>query len=203
MCGSQLVTISPHKEKENQDPRQKFPGKSSKQPWSHQCIVSITCDTGWSGIPDVRFDEASSIDGDGGGEDSEDDNISFYTLFLGKEDDLKECSPPHQIQFFCFHLKTGDHEVAEWSAAHTKNCLYVQVPEGEIPQGSKECFISLLEYAEEKLGCSHVFICLRKAREDRVPLMRTFMFMGFETVVPGHFLCPKNEDYIFMAYTIE
>lgn len=34
-------------------------------------------------------------------------------------------------------------------------------------------------------------------------LMRTFMFMGFETVKPNHPLCPSNAHYIFVAYTIE
>ena len=34
-------------------------------------------------------------------------------------------------------------------------------------------------------------------------LMRTFMFMGFETLPPGHKSCPVNADYVFMVYTIE
>lgn len=34
-------------------------------------------------------------------------------------------------------------------------------------------------------------------------LMRTFMFLGFETVRPNHKMCPDNSGYIFMAYTVE
>lgn len=81
--------------------------------------------------------------------------------------------------------------------------LYVEVPHGEIAPGGKECFVSLLEYAEEHLDCTHIFVGLLKEREDRVSLMRTFMFMGFETVKPGHELCPDSPHFIFMAYTIE
>lgn len=48
-------------------------------PGSQQCIVTISCDSGWTGIPDVRFDEAGTS-GDGGGDDDE-DGISFLQLF--------------------------------------------------------------------------------------------------------------------------
>ncbi|XP_031575217.1 ornithine decarboxylase antizyme 1-like, partial [Actinia tenebrosa] len=203
--GSQRSTISPKGKKENQDPNQKFPGKTSKQPWSQKCTVSITCDNGWSGIPDVRFDEGlSSSDGGGGGDDDEDD-ISFYTLFVGQCEKYpaKECSPPPKTEFFSFRVKTGDHDVAEWSAVHINECLYVHVPNEEMQPGSKECFVSLLEYAEEQLNCTHVFVCLLKDRPDRTSMMRAFMFMGFQTVKPGHEMVPEDPNYVFLAYTIE
>lgn len=34
-------------------------------------------------------------------------------------------------------------------------------------------------------------------------LLRTFSFMGFEIVRPGHPLVPKRPDACFMAYTFE
>ncbi|CAH3027014.1 unnamed protein product, partial [Porites evermanni] len=173
-------------------------------PGSQQCIVTISCDSGWTGIPDVRFDEAGTLGDDGGGGDDE-DGISFLQLFadskvaLEKEDD-------HQVLksfLYKFHLKNGDHSLAEWRAVLQDGQLYVEVPEGELPVGSKECFVSLLEYAEENLSCEHVFVGLLKDRADRETLMRTFMFLGFETVRPNHKMCPDNSGYIFMAYTVE
>lgn len=49
---------------------------------AQKCTVSITCDNGWSGIPDVRFEEGLSSAEGGGGDDDDDSNISFYSLFL-------------------------------------------------------------------------------------------------------------------------
>ncbi|XP_022797866.1 ornithine decarboxylase antizyme 1-like, partial [Stylophora pistillata] len=202
--GSDLSTISPHKKKENQHPNQKHPGKFAKQPWSQQCIVTISCDSGWTGIPDVRYDEAgSSADGGGGGDDDE-DGISFLKLFY----DSKIASESVNDQLsnslrYSFRLKSGEHDVVEWRAVLQNSFLYVEVPQGEIAPGGKECFVSLLEYAEEHLDCTYIFVGLLKEREDRASLMRTFMYMGFETVKPGHEFCPDSPHFIFMAYTIE
>ena len=48
---------------------------------SRQCIVTISCDSGWTGIPDVRYDEAGSSGDGGGGGDDDEDGISFLQLF--------------------------------------------------------------------------------------------------------------------------
>lgn len=200
-----MVTISPHKKKENHNSNQNNPGKFAKQqPWSQQCIVTISCDSGWTGIPDVRYDEAGTSGEGGGGGDDDEDDISFLGLFLDSEIALEKndaVSPKSLL--YSFHLKSGEHDVAEWIAVLQNEKLYVEVPQGDIPPGAKECLISLLEYAEEHLDCTHVFVGLLKDRKDRASLMRTFMFMGFETVKPGHELCPNNSHFIFMAYTID
>ncbi|KAL9978889.1 hypothetical protein ACROYT_G016472 [Oculina patagonica] len=202
--GSDLLTISPHKTKENHNSNPKNPGKFAKQPWSQQCIVTISCDSGWTGVPDVRYDEAGSSGEGGGGGDDDEDGISFLQLFANSEITLeKDDELSSKSLLYNFHLKSGEHGVAEWRAVLQNDQLYVEVPHGEIPPGGKECFISLLEYAEEHLHCTHVFVGLLKNRKDRASLMRTFMFMGFETVKPGHELCPNDSHFIFMAYTIE
>lgn len=48
---------------------------------SQQCIVTISCDSGWTGVPDVRFDEAGTSGDGGGGGDDDEDGISFLQLF--------------------------------------------------------------------------------------------------------------------------
>jgi len=186
-------------------------GKTAQRhSWSQQCIVTINSDSGWSGIPDVRYEESSTLEGAGG--DDDEDGISFFNLFIAEEnliqledegEDKNSTLPSNQHKLFNFQLRNGNKYLAEWHGIHKDTYLYVGVPDGELPVGSKECFVSLLEYAEEQLNCTHVFVCLSKDRPDRACLMRTFMFMGFETVPPGHKSCPVNADYVFMVYTIE
>ena len=52
---------------------------------------------------------------------------------------------------FTVHL-SGQHKVS-WETILRNRNLYVEVPNGILPEGSKESLITLLEYAEEKL-CS-------------------------------------------------
>uniref|UniRef100_V9LB21 Ornithine decarboxylase antizyme 2 n=2 Tax=Callorhinchus milii TaxID=7868 RepID=V9LB21_CALMI len=49
----------------------------------------------------------------------------------------------------------------------------------------------------------NVFVCFLKNREDRALLLRTFSFMGFEIVRPGHPSVPTRPDVLFMVYPID
>lgn len=104
---------------------------------------------------------------------------------------------------FQFHL--SEHTVVNWDTLLWQCKLYVQLPNGLMPDGSKEAFVSLLEFAEEDLRCNHVIVCFSKGRSDRPMLIRTFMFFGFICLAPGHELIPSNasEDTLYMAYIIE
>lgn len=94
---------------------------------------------------------------------------------------------------------------ARWEAVLWRRRLYVQVPTGLLPDGSKEGFVSLLELAEETLQASHVIISLRKDRPDRASLVRTFMFLGFAPIPPGSDIIPASgdQDNLYLAYAIE
>jgi len=91
-----------------------------------------------------------------------------------------------------------------WETSLVGSTLYVDLPPGILPEGSKESLVMLLEYAEEKLMCDHVVVCFNKGRPDRVSLLRVFNFFGFQMLAPGDALAvPRAPDVLFMAYTIE
>lgn len=89
-----------------------------------------------------------------------------------------------------------------------KSVLYVELPRVLAPEASKHSFMSLLEFAEEKLNCSQLILCMSKAREDRQNLIRTFMFLGFQPLSPkSPFVRDEANTFdaaqnLFLMYTI-
>jgi ornithine decarboxylase antizyme 1 len=69
----------------------------------------------------------------------------------------------------------------------------------QLCNGSKEAFVSLLEYAEDVLHCEHVIICLDKNStnpRDTKMAIRNFLFLGFQPLAPGHEFVPSNPNLV-------
>lgn len=86
--------------------------------------------------------------------------------------------------------------------------LYVALPTTLTHEASKQSFLSLLEFAEEKLDCDGVVLCIRKDRPDRANLVKTFLFLGFQPLNPRSPLAPpaeygRNDENLFLIYHIE
>lgn len=109
-------------------------------------------------------------------------------------------SSPIQITF---QYPLTQQTVLTWETFLFKNNLYIEVPNGLLPDASKEAFVALLEYAEEVLQCNNAIVCFQKDRVDRAVLVRTFMFLGFYVAPSGAELeLPVESDYIYMVYSI-
>ncbi|XP_037121913.1 LOW QUALITY PROTEIN: ornithine decarboxylase antizyme 1b [Syngnathus acus] len=106
-----------------------------------------------------------------------------------------------RILHFQSHLTVT--KAVQWDAVVSSSALFVEIPLEPLPEGSKESFAALLEYAEEHLKVASVFVCFYKNRDDRAKLVRTFSFLGFELVKPGHALVPPRPDVLFMAYNFD
>lgn len=116
---------------------------------------------------------------------------------------INDLAQTHVAASLCFEITLTDCIRVTWETLLVDRKLFIEIPTGILPEGSKESFVTLLEYAEDELECSHVVVCFKKDRTDRASLVRTFMFLGFVAVAPGHPIVPMAGDLLFMAYTIE
>lgn len=89
-----------------------------------------------------------------------------------------------------------------WEGVLWRGRLYVQVTPEHLADGSKESFVSVLEYAEEALRCQHVIVCLDRHAADLKNTIRNFLFLGFQPLAPGHEFLPKNPELVCFVYEI-
>ena len=104
-----------------------------------------------------------------------------------------------------FKIYLTENTSTRWEAVVSGGTIYLRVP-GVLQSGSKESFMLLLDFAEERLRCSNCIICVLKTRPDRATLLRTFMFMGFQLLPPNSPAMPpeiSNADYVFLHYNMQ
>lgn len=128
--------------------------------------------------------------------------VNAEGLFTTQDvDSLAQCA---QVALnLCFKIRPVECMEVTWETALLGDKLYVELPGGILPEGSKESLVTLLEYAEDKLKCSYVILCFKKSRSDRTNLLRVFNFLGFSVVPPGDPLVPKVEELLYMVYVID
>jgi ornithine decarboxylase antizyme 1 len=90
------------------------------------------------------------------------------------------------------HITENTFSIWETVLNNVNNVLYVAIPTTINHEASKHSFISLLEFAEEKLNAAAVVLCMRKDRTDRASLVRTFLFLGFQPLDPRSPLAPPK-----------
>lgn len=85
--------------------------------------------------------------------------------------------------------------VPSWDAVLWRGRLYVEASAGALSAGSRRAFVSMLEHAEEELGCDHVVVIVDK--ENATPdVVRNFLFLGFQALPPGHEFLPDKQNVV-------
>uniref|UniRef100_A0A667ZH87 Ornithine decarboxylase antizyme 2 n=1 Tax=Myripristis murdjan TaxID=586833 RepID=A0A667ZH87_9TELE len=102
-----------------------------------------------------------------------------------------------------FHYQMSEHRSAFWDTVLCTDSLFLEIPAGPLVEGSKEGLTALLEFAEEKLKVNYVFLWFSKNREDRLSIIKTFHYLGFEVVKPGNPMVPAQPDLVFMVYSLD
>ncbi|XP_033112368.1 ornithine decarboxylase antizyme 1-like [Anneissia japonica] len=134
------------------------------------------------------------------GSEDEADSDGLFISRLFSDDGLLSTSE-NSVSLRFVH-KLTDNLTVKWDAVLCNNCLYVEIV--DLPDGSRDSFVSLLDFAEEELHCSHVVVCFLKDRNTRSSMTKTFMYQGFSPLPPQ---CPlvsrKNANFFFMGYKLD
>ncbi|KAG9341168.1 hypothetical protein JZ751_019607 [Albula glossodonta] len=155
---------------------------------------------GLCGAPDVPHPLTKIPGGRGIGRDHS------LNVFLHKDERLtvtQATSANGAPPVLHFQYQVSERHTSCWETVLSSDSLFLEIPDGALPEGSKEGLTSLLEFAEEKLKVSYVFLWFNKSREDRLSITKTFCYMGFEIVKPGHPLVPARTDLLFMVYSMD
>ncbi|CAM4754467.1 unnamed protein product [Rotaria magnacalcarata] len=161
-----------------------------------------------TGIPDVAnaaVDLTSNISAEGGSVGRRVLASRHNGLIIKSMESQKICDDENLKIKYEKILEFSHENDLSWFIRLDTDSLYVEIPE-ELSEGSKEKFLSLLEFADDTLHCKHLIIYFDKGRTDRAMVVKTFMFLGFHILSPDNTLMKdidKKPDQLFMVYTID
>jgi predicted cation transporter len=106
----------------------------------------------------------------------------------------------HSVFTFCL-TDPGGGTISSFKVMQFKDKLFINI--SHLVNYSKECIVSLLDYAETSLKCTTVYCVISNNMSDehKKIVIRSFRFMDFKMSCLDHPL--KCTGYIFMSYAIE
>lgn len=120
----------------------------------------------------------------------------------GKNDEKENNSQSAAVVRISFRVRDS---AQQWDASLYGSQLVLPIPVEGLPEGSKEAITELLEYAEEQIRASEVIVSINKERADRATIIRTLMYLGFESLGPRNSVVPievQDPQLYFMTYQI-
>jgi len=115
-------------------------------------------------------------------------------------EDLRSVAEENDGAHIRFSYKVCSQAAIEWNAIMMGRCLFLK-PGESLPDGSKGAFVALLEYAEEYLNCSHIYVVFKKNSVPRA-MVRTFQFLGFSLVRPSDERAPPSSQFLSLVYAV-
>jgi len=106
-------------------------------------------------------------------------------------------------------LHVTENKFTEWDSVlnPNNNVLYIAMPEVLPPEASKQTFVSLLEFAEEKLEVDAVVLTIKKSIPERARFLETFLIMGFQPLSRKSEFAPpaaeNDSENFYLIYHIE
>eukprot|EP00833_Pecoramyces_ruminatium_P011791 jgi/Orpsp1_1/1185823/evm.model.c7180000095498.1 len=119
----------------------------------------------------------------------------FHNEVIGCEED-----DPNLLYVSLISERLDNHGINVFYSFIKNATLFIELPI-ECNWNFQESMTSLLELAEEILGCEKIVICIRKNKEEIKLLLHSFMYIGFQIVNPTYYL-NKQVDYYVVGYEL-
>jgi len=117
----------------------------------------------------------------------------FHNEVIGHNDD-----DPNLLYVSLISKRLDNNGINTFFSFIKNSTLYIELP-SDCNWNFQESMTSLLDLAEEILGCEKILIFIRKNKEDLKLLLHSFMYIGFEVVNPTVYL-KKQVDYYVVGY---
>ncbi|KAL5468879.1 hypothetical protein EMCRGX_G030011 [Ephydatia muelleri] len=152
-----------------------------------------------SRIPNIHFEDVT-VRSDYGLVTDQDD-LAFAELVQAIEEYQPEVEAMKFTKFTCAINHAG--QVVSMKALKWQKAIFVHFSEEKLSSVSKECLVSLLDFAEDTLQCNVAYAFFNKTLTVHEDFIRAMKFVGFELLVQPHPLLPlASHNYSFMAYEL-